>query len=219
MLGGPLIILAGFVPFLIYHWFSRTAPPWLIGMAVAVQLAAITWLATGRLARRYRVAAMAAVLVAVLGAMACLGLSARSVGLAAGGLCHGAAYTALLAWFALSLRPSGPGRPGHEPVVTRFARQMRRSMPPKVVRYTRMVTIAWCGFFAAQLAVSASLLATAPVGVWSSFVNLWSLPLVAAMFLAEFSVRLVLFRRENRTGLIATLAGLRQSGGLRGGRS
>ena len=39
-------------------------------------------------------------------------------------------------------------------VVTGFARQIRRTMPDKVVRYTRLVTIAWCVFFATQLAVS-----------------------------------------------------------------
>jgi uncharacterized membrane protein len=116
-------------------------------------------------------------------------------------------------------------------VVTQFARQMRQTMPAAVVRYTRRVTIAWCIFFAAQIGTSAVLLATAPPPVfssgvfssgvlssaaWSSFVNLWSLPLVAAMFLMEYGCRVVLFRHESRTGLIATVAGLVHARGSAG---
>ncbi len=89
-------------------------------------------------------------------------------------------------------------------------------MPDKVMRYTRRVTIAWCVFFAMQLGVSAGLLIMAPAAVWSSFVNLWNLPLAVAMILAEYSVRVVLFWREPRTGLIATLAGMRHIRGTLG---
>jgi uncharacterized membrane protein len=131
------------------------------------------------------------------------GLPARSVELAFGGICHAAAYGCLLTWFATSLRSD------REPVVTGFARRMRRTMPDKVVRYTGWVTVAWCVFFVAQLAMSATLLIAVPVSVWLRFVTLWNLPLVAAMGLAEFGCRLLLFWREPHTGLVATLAGLR----------
>jgi uncharacterized membrane protein len=124
----------------------------------------------------------------------------------AAGLCHAAAYALLLVWFAASLRP------GREPVVTGFARRIRQTMPDSVVRYTRLVTLAWCAFFALQLGVSLGLLLAAPEA-WASFVNLWNLPLVAAMMLVEFVCRSYLFRREPPTGLMATLAGLRRIAG------
>jgi uncharacterized membrane protein len=100
-------------------------------------------------------------------------------------------------------------RRGREPAVTGFARRLRRTMPDKVVRYTRQVTIAWCVFFAAQLGASAALLLMAPPAVWSAFVNLLNLPLLAAMVLAEFGCRLILFRHEPHTSLVDTIAALR----------
>jgi uncharacterized membrane protein len=206
--GGLLFVLAGLVPILIYHLSYGTQSPLLTGAAVAIQIAAIVWVAAGRLAKRYR-AIVAFAGLAVVVALFAAGVPARPAGLAVGGLCH-AAYAGLLVWFAASLRA------GHEPVVTGFARRMRRTMPPKVVRYTRRVTLAWCVFFAAQLATSALLLAAAPPGLWAAFVNVWNLPLVVAMFLAEFACRLLLFRHEPRTGLFATLAGLRRTGGASG---
>ncbi len=123
---------------------------------------------------------------------------------ALGGICHDVAYASLLIWFGQSLRP------GHEPVVTGFARQLRQTMPDKVVRYTRKVTYAWCAFFAAQLALSAILPLTAPIAAWSAFVPLLSLPLLVAMILAEFGVRMILFRHEPHTGLIASVLAVRR---------
>jgi uncharacterized membrane protein len=204
---GLLLVLGGIVPFLIYRVTIGDAPLWLVGAIVVAQLAAIaSWLARNVMVQYraiFAVVGVTGVAAAVLG----LGLPARSVALAAGGVCHGAAYAVLLTWFARSLRPD------REPVVTGLARQMRRTMPDKVVRYTRRVTIAWCVFFATQLGVSAGLLAATPEVVWSAFVNLWNLPLVVAMMLAEFGCRLFLFWREPHTGLVATMAGLRRIGG------
>src|SRR5471030_2206928 len=109
--GGPLIILVGIVPFLIYHVLVGAASPLLIGAVVVVQVVAIVWLAASRLAVRYRAAAALGALGVVVAALLCPGVPARSVGLAVGGLCHAAAYTSLLVWFAASLRA------GQEPVV------------------------------------------------------------------------------------------------------
>jgi uncharacterized membrane protein len=215
--GGPFLLLIGIAPFLIYRLTFATAPSWLIAAIATCQAAAFVWLASAhpavrRLAPRYR--ALFAVTAIAAGASVTIwaGLSARSVGLAVGGICHAAAYACLLIWFAASLRPN------REPVVTGFARKLRQTMPATVIRYTRRVTIAWSVFFAAQLAVSATLLATAPTAVWSSFVNLWNLPLVVAMILAEFACRWFLFRHEPHTGLLATLAGIRRIAGAPGNR-
>lgn len=202
LLVGLIAVLAVAAPCLIYRAGTIAPSPWLIGAVMAAQLTAIVWMCGRTLAVQYR-AAGAIVLAAGIGATLCSGLPLRSVGLASAGLCHAMAYGSLLVWFGLSLRSGG------EPAVTRFARRMRRTMPDKVVRYTRYVTIAWCVFFATQIGTSATLLAFAPRETWSSFVNLWNLPLVGAMFLIEFGCRLLLFRRETRTGLFATLSGLR----------
>jgi uncharacterized membrane protein len=82
-------------------------------------------------------------------------------------------------------------------------------MPTKVVHYTRYVTMAWCVFFAGQLFVSIALLLFASEATWSAFIHWLNVPLIAGMMLAEFSVRLILFRHEPRTGLMDTLAALR----------
>jgi uncharacterized membrane protein len=207
---GRLIIVAGLLSFLIYHVTIGIAPKWLISAVAVVQVATIVWLLGGKLATRYRAVASVGALAVVVVAMHFTRLPARSVALAGGGLCHAAAYAGLLAWFGASLRR------GREPIVTGFARQMRRTMPATVVRYTSHVTVAWSVFFAAQLVASAALLAWAPIAVWSSFVSVWNFPLVMAMILAEFACRLLVMRREPRTGLIATLAGMRRISGLSG---
>jgi uncharacterized membrane protein len=212
IVGAPLLILAGIVPWLITRVTVGTGSPLLAGVVVAAQATMVAWLLAGKLAVRYRAAFAVTSLAAVTIAMLLLGLPARSVGLVLGGVCHAAVYTVLLSWFVLSLRPAASGRPQREPVVTALARRMRRTMPDPVVRYTRRVTIAWCVFFAAQLAMSAGLLTAAPPSVWASFISVWSVPLIAAMVLAEFACRSILMRHEQRTGLIATLAGMRHIG-------
>jgi uncharacterized membrane protein len=201
IVGGGFLILAGIAPFLIRQGLTGPTPVWFSGGVDAVQATAALCLVSRKLTVRCR-GILAVALVFVLTATLLVGIPVRSLGLAFGGICHAAAYVGLLAWFVRSLRP------GREPVITGFARRIRRTMPDKVVRYTRRVTIAWCAFFAAQIAISAALLLMASQTVWTSFINLWNLPLVVAMILGEFSVRLLLFRREPRTGLLDTLYGL-----------
>jgi uncharacterized membrane protein len=62
-----------------------------------------------------------------------------------------------------------------------------------MARFTRRLTVAWCAFFAGQILVSALLLAFAPHDVWSMFVNLLDLPLLALMFLAQHAYRALCF--------------------------
>jgi uncharacterized membrane protein len=107
-------------------------------------------------------------------------------------LSHWGIYTSLLVLFGLTLRP------GHEPLITGMARRLQGDLPPELATYTRRVTIAWCCFFATQLTLSVMLFCFAPLVVWSSFVNLFDIPLVVAMFAAEYLVRLRCLRNPPR---------------------
>ncbi len=99
-------------------------------------------------------------------------------------LTHWAIYATLFVSFAMTLRP------GREPLISAMARRLHGPVPAPLARYTRRVTMAWSGFFLAQLVVSVTLFVFAPLVVWSFFVNILDLPLVAAMFAAEYAVRL-----------------------------
>jgi uncharacterized membrane protein len=102
----------------------------------------------------------------------------------ASALTHWAIYCGLLLTFALTLRP------GHTALITALAQRMQGPLSDELTVYTRRVTIAWVGFFATQLAISIGLFCFAPLVAWSFFVNVLDLPLVAAMFGAEYMFRL-----------------------------
>jgi uncharacterized membrane protein len=121
--------------------------------------------------------------------------SARSLMVAAA-LSHGALYLSVLLLFGLSLRP------GREALVSRLARRVEPCPIPVLIAYARGVTWLWAGFGAAQLAVSALLLAVAPLPVWSAFVNVLDAPLVGLVFASEYAVRRWRFRHLR----LATLA-------------
>ncbi|KAA0579974.1 hypothetical protein [Azospirillum sp. Sh1] len=149
-------------------------------LVLALVQAGVTGLVVGRAAPRFR-------WIALAGAIALFGLSWRSARdglLAASAISHAAIYVGLLALFGRTLLA------GREPLITWIARRIRGSLTDEMLVYTRRVTIAWCLFFAGQLAMSALLFAFAPPAVWSFFINVLDLPLVAAMFLTEYAYRL-----------------------------
>src|ERR1051325_9484080 len=103
------------------------------------------------------------------------------------GLAHAGAYLALLWYFGRTLRP------GREPLITRIARRIHGSVTPDMECFTRRLTVAWCAFFAGQVLVSGLLLAFAPHDIWSMFVNVLDLPLLALMFVAQQAYRALCF--------------------------
>ena len=105
----------------------------------------------------------------------------------AAGTIHAAINLTLLWVFARTLRP------GREPLITGFARKIHGALPAPIETYTRRVTVLWCIFFVAELVISAVLL-TLSVESWSLFVNVLTLPLVAAVFIAEYIYRVIRFR-------------------------
>jgi uncharacterized membrane protein len=120
-------------------------------------------------------------------------------------LTHWSIYTSLLAVFALTLRP------GREPLITGMARRMHGGLDAELAAYTRKVTIAWSLFFASQLALSVALFCFAPLVVWSFFVNILDIPLVAAMFAAEYAVRLRYLRNPPRHSLATIISMVTES--------
>jgi len=119
-----------------------------------------------------------------------------SLGVAAvSGLTHAAANLVLLWYFARTLRA------GNEALVTRLARRVHGSLAPPLAAYTRRVTVAWCAFFAAQLAVSILLFALAPLELWSMYVNLLNVPLIALMFAGEHLYRRLRFPDHPRASI------------------
>ncbi len=152
---------------------------WLAGPLVAVQAGFVSWAALGFCRRGLRVSSALAVSVATL-------LVWRMSGdglMMAAAVPHAVAYLGLLGLFVASLAP------GREPVISVVARRARGPLNAELQRYTRNVTIAWCVFFAAQLATSALLWLLAPLSWWSVFVNLCTLPLVVLMFVCELLFR------------------------------
>ena len=170
----------------------------------ALQVGAIAWIVagtvtglTGRTRRLLAGAAAAAFLVA-----ADVALKSSLVAVAA--LSHGAIYLGVGLLFGLSLRP------GQEALVSRLARRVEPNPTPAVMAYTRGVTWLWTGFCAAQIAVSALLLATAPLPVWSIFVNVLGGPLIGLTFAAEYALRRWRFRHMRMASLAETVRAFRR---------
>lgn len=138
---------------------------------------------------------------------------------AACGIPHTLAYSALLTMFGVTLLP------GREPVITALARKMHDTLSGEMVRYTRGVTWAWSCFFAAQLLTSLALFLLAPIAAWSLFVNVLNLPLIVLMFAAERPVRRLYLRDPPCYSLSEVIGMVRYVGNgaakriARGGRS
>jgi len=74
-------------------------------------------------------------------------------------------------------------------IVERIARLREPQLPPAAVAYTRKVTIAWCGFFLANGAVSAASALWASEQVWVLYNGLLAYLLIGAFFAVEWLMR------------------------------
>lgn len=119
--------------------------------------------------------------------------------LAVSGLAHTVLYAGLLTAFGRSLFR------GREPLVARFARRVHGELPPEIAAYARGATIAWCVFCGGQLVASALLFMLASGEVWSMFVNVLDLPLLALMFASEYGCRRLWFPHRAHIGLVTTV--------------
>ena len=97
--------------------------------------------------------------------------------------------TGLLLVFAATLRA------GREPMIARVAQAMERDpIPPPLLGWLRTVTVAWCGFFAANALVSASLALCAPLSWWTLWNGALAYGAVAFLLLAEYVARKIRYR-------------------------
>ncbi|MDI1258450.1 hypothetical protein [Aquabacterium sp.] len=100
---------------------------------------------------------------------------------------------------------------GREPLVTRFARIMRRGdMPPEVMSFTRAVTLAWALFFAGIALASAFLYAAVSLEAWSVFSNLLNSPLIGLMFVVEYAVRRYKLRNIRHSSILDSVQAFRK---------
>ena len=95
--------------------------------------------------------------------------------------------------------------PGRVALCTQLADKEHGPLSVQEVRYTRQVTAAWSVFFFVVTAVSILLFVSAPLRIWSFFINFCALPLVGAMFIAEYQIRRRILPGVKRTGLLAML--------------
>jgi uncharacterized membrane protein len=108
-------------------------------------------------------------------------------------------YGLLAFGFAATLRV------GETALCTRLADKLHGPLTPAEVRYTRRVTLAWALFFAAIMLATMLLYVSAPLSLWSMFVNFATVPLMAAMFAGEYAVRARVLPHTNRRGILATV--------------
>ena len=191
------------------------------GLPLAIGLAAAQWsLALVALVRVWvgRGLGRGALIAAVLGAgavgagayRAAESIPAEAGLLAVSGVTHVAINAMLLGVFAATLAP------GRTPLVVAMGRRLDPHFTPAIARYARGVTWVWCSFFAGQIIVSGLLLAVAPRTVWSFFVNILDLPLVAAVFVIEDRVRRWRFPGHPHVSLRSLAGAMRAAGGWRG---
>lgn len=119
--------------------------------------------------------------------------------LAVNGLSHATLNLFLLWLFGHTLLA------GREPLISQISRRINGELKPEVVGYTRRVTIAWCIYFAAQVAVSLALYLSAPLSAWSFFINVLNLPLLISMFVAEKVYRTLRFPNHPKTSIMKAI--------------
>ncbi|HSD35861.1 MAG TPA: hypothetical protein VLC92_00030 [Rhodocyclaceae bacterium] len=96
-------------------------------------------------------------------------------------------------------------RAGREALCTKLARLARSHMTPRVERYTRQITWAWTTFFCVCVLLSAALFLSGHIAAWSWFANVLNLPLIGAMFVVEYLVRLWVIPKAERSGIAETI--------------
>lgn len=189
-LGGPPVV----------HWLGlgHGEVAWLLPF-LALQIILVVWLRKPLWLSIWPVTTAVAALSAIW-----LGLDGRMAVLATAGSSHAVFFAMLGIGLAVSLRP------GRVDPVTSLARRLDPHWRPDMESYTRTVALGWTLFFLAQCAISGILLLIAPRDVWSFFVLVLDLPLVALMFVAEYVARRLWFPDHPHLGPLEVVHALRE---------
>jgi len=99
---------------------------------------------------------------------------------------------ALLVTFGASLKSGMP-------MIERFARMQNPDLPPDHAVHCRQVTWVWCGFFVVNGAIASLLAIRGPLEWWTLYSGLIAYVLMGVLFAAEYIVRRVRFRHEQRS--------------------
>lgn len=201
-----LALVAGLVAYEgLTHWsFVSGRAAWLGALlSLAPALAFALWFAVSSRKPAFVVSALA-----LVGAVAVLSFQRTSAAVLSAmyPIPSVAIYLLLLWTFARTLVP------GREALVTRLARHVHGTLPDYISAYTRRVTWAWCLFFLAMALTSVLLFDFASLETWSVFANLLNLPLVALMFVLEYTYRILRFRDFSHVPLLMSVRAFRQFG-------
>jgi uncharacterized membrane protein len=158
---------------------------WQLLLAFSPLLATATWLLCRWTARLWWPLILLA--IAILGYFVLHGGHGVVGLLAVNGLFHAAINLSMLWFFGSTLLQ------GREPFITQIARRISGHLTAETEIYTRHVTIAWCILFILQVTISLLLYIFAPLATWSFFINILDFPIIALMFIAEFSYRTLRF--------------------------
>ncbi|HET9735740.1 MAG TPA: hypothetical protein VFP62_10740 [Burkholderiales bacterium] len=195
---GAALVLACAWPVSLHGAVLLGAPHWVPRLtAGALIVAAALWAYAARNAR----AALYALGIALLAAGAAL--TAPQLLLYAPPVLINAALAIV---FAASLRQP------REPVITRFARVEHPALPPELALYTRRLTMVWAALFAAMAGVALALALGGSLESWSTFTNVVSYLLVAALFAGEHAYRRRRFRQYRHAGLRELVRNVRGAG-------
>lgn len=201
---GPLLLAALVGYQILLHWAISSNPGSGLGefITIAPLAAALIWV-VGR-SWRGRLGLTALTLAAVGGWIAwrAAGANPALVYL----LPHVGAYLFMLWFFGHTLMP------GREALITRLARHIHGTLPAEIERYTLHVTAAWCLFFVGMALASLLLFFFAPLAAWSVF-NLLNLPLVVAMFLAEYLYRILRYPNFSHASIGSTIRAFQKYSG------
>lgn len=113
---------------------------------------------------------------------------------------------ALAIVFGSSLRAS------REAVITTFARMEHAELPPELALYTRRLTLLWAALFAVMAAVALALALGGSLATWSTFTNVVSYLLVAALFAGEHAYRRWRFHQYRHATLLELVRNVRNAG-------
>lgn len=183
-----LAVLALIYPLLVYFGLLHFSAQW-IGIAITVLLMLRLLLLQLKLRTTLRKNLLPSLYPAMVLAIVCALASAALNQTGALKLIPVAINLACLIGFASTLR--------HPPsMIERFARLQEPHLSDIAIRYTRHVTIVWCGFFILNGSIALYTALYTEMKTWALYNGLIAYGLMGALFAGEYLVRLRVKARE-----------------------